>query len=114
MAAFILVLLEEEDLDTAADRRAAKLLLPEELLLLLLVLPLPVAEEVSPRFLPLIVCMIISLYLCTLALVDARCNATKCCATHVFHRPPKIYFIAHQDSGHGGMNTSSYLICFHT
>ena len=65
MAAFILVLPEEEDLDAAADRRAAKLLLPEELLLLLLVLPLPVAE-VSPRFLPRIVCMIISLYLCML------------------------------------------------
>ena len=70
MAAFILVLPEEEDLDAAADRRAAKILLPEELLWLL-VLPLPVAEEVSPRFLPRIVCMIISLYLCALALVDA-------------------------------------------
>lgn len=63
MAAFILVLLEEEDLDAAAaDRRAAKLLLTEELLWLL-VLPLPVAEG-SPRFLPRIVCMIISPYLC--------------------------------------------------
>ena len=71
MAAFILVLPEEEDLDAAADRRAAKLLLTEELLLLLM-LPLPVAE-VSPRFLPRIVCMIISLSLSlhALALVDA-------------------------------------------
>ena len=68
MAAFILVLLEEEDLDTAADRRAAKLLLTEEL-------PLPVAEVLCgsvallgelARFLPRIVCMIISLYLCLL------------------------------------------------
>ena len=106
MAAFILVLREEEDLDTAADRRAAKLLLTDELLLL--VLP-PVVAEVSPRFLPRIVCMIISLYLCALALVDAMQRSvveygngttTQRC---VHHRRKSI--LVYQDSGHGGMLT---------